>query len=256
MTPVDRYPSHRPSHGTSFAVGQYSQKKLSPREKIWYTHKNRKNFCEGATRREKHRLYKKKDKAVHAGGSQLEDKTIIDLYWARNRDAIVESENKYGSWCRTLSVRILGSLEDAEECVNDTWLRAWNAMPPNRPARLSLFLGKITRNLSLDRLKSRSREKRGGGTGEVALEELQEMLSGGQSPQEVLEDREIIQSLNRWLRSLTQEKRAVFLLRYWQMESVMAIARRLGVSESKITSQLHRLRKNLRIYLEKEGIPL
>lgn len=186
----------------------------------------------------------------------MEDGKIIELYWSRSSDAIPASEEKYGPWCRNLSLGIVGNWQDAEECVNDTWLRAWHAMPPHRPQRLGLFLGKITRNLSLDKLKGRKREKRGGGVGEVALEELEEVLSGGINPQDALEDRAVVEALNRWLGQLPREKQTAFLLRYWQMAGIAEIAGRLRCSEGKVTSMLHRLRQNLRTYLEKEGIPV
>ncbi len=183
----------------------------------------------------------------------MEDSEIVALYWARDPRSIRESETKYGSYCAAIARNILGSPEDAEECVSDTWLRAWNAMPPQKPALLSSFFGRITRNLAFDRWRSRSAEKRGGGETAAVLEELGDLVSGGDDPQKRLENGELMRDLNAFLRSLPQEKRRLFLRRYWYCDGVSALARDMGWGESRLKTALHRLRKVLRAHLEKEG---
>ena len=183
----------------------------------------------------------------------MEDTEIVQLYWDRNERAISESDAKYGSLCRSVALRILGIPEDGEECVSDTWLRAWNAMPPQKPALLSSFFGRITRNLAFDRWRSRSAEKRGGGETAAVLEELGDLVSGGDDPQKRLEDGELMRDLNAFLRSLPQEKRRLFLRRYWYGDPVSALAERFGMRENRISVSLHRIRKQLRDYLIERG---
>jgi RNA polymerase sigma-70 factor (ECF subfamily) len=184
----------------------------------------------------------------------MDDSRIIELYWNRDESAISETETKYGAYCRSIALRMLEIMEDAEECVSDTWLSAWNSMPPQVPSRLELFLGRITRNSALDRLRSRSRQKRGGGAAVLALDELGESVPSGDSPQKALEDSEIAAVISRWLRTLSPEKRGVFVRRYWYFDTVEEIARRYGISTSKATSLLYRLRRQLKLLLESEGI--
>lgn len=184
----------------------------------------------------------------------MEDERIISLYWDRDQQAIAETEAKYGNYCLKIAFNILSLREDAEECVSDTWLSAWNSMPPKRPGKLMAFLGRITRNGALDRLRSLTRQKRGGGAAELALDELSECVPGSNTVEKELEDREIAEIISRWLRGLSTEKRQVFLRRYWYFESVESIADIFGFSQSKTTSMLHRLREDLRRTLEKEGI--
>lgn len=129
----------------------------------------------------------------------MEDERIIALFWRRDEGAISQASRKYGAYCRSIAMHILGDSESCEECVNDTWLRAWNAIPPARPAVLRAFLGRITRNLSLSMLRGRTRAKRGGGQALLALDELEDCVPDLQTPEKVLEDREIAQSINRWL---------------------------------------------------------
>ena len=136
----------------------------------------------------------------------LEDHAIVALYWAREERALEETDRKYGSYCRTISNNILRNREDAEECVNDTYMRAWNAMPPQRPAILSSFLGKIARNLSLDRYKARHAEKRGGGSLPLALDELGECIPGQNGVEQALAEAELARSIDRF-RQWTAQKR-------------------------------------------------
>ena len=186
----------------------------------------------------------------------MEDRGIIDLYWARQEQALVETEAKYGSYCRTIAYHILRDRQDSEECVNDTWLRAWNAIPPQRPAILSSFLGTITRNLSLDRYKLAHRAKRGGGRLTVALEELEDCLSGDLDVEQMAAEAELSRAIDRFLRNLPEKECCVFLRRYWYVDSTLEIAHRYHMAEGTVKSMLHRTRKKLRAYLEQEGVVL
>ena len=148
----------------------------------------------------------------------------------------------------------MANKEDSEESVSDTWLTAWNVIPPRRPSVLAAFLGKITRNISIDRWRVRTAQKRGGGEVAVALDELGECVSGGLSPEQAVERKELVTSFNRFLDTLSETERSVFLCRYWYQDTVPAIAVSFGFSKSKVTSMLHRTRKKLRVHLEKEGL--
>ena len=183
----------------------------------------------------------------------MDDLQIIELYWQRSERAIAETVSKYGSYCRAIACSILRSREDAEESVNDTWLSAWNAMPPHRPNILSAFLGKITRRLSIDRWRALSAEKRGGGQLPLALAELDECLPAGNDVSAAVEMTELTASIDRFLDALPVTERRVFLCRYWYLHTVPAIASRFGFSESKVKSMLHRTRGRLRVHLGKEG---
>ena len=184
----------------------------------------------------------------------MEDAAIVGLYWDRDQRALEESAAKYGPYCRSVAYGILRSREDAEETVNDTWLRAWNSMPPHRPQGLGAFLGRITRGLSLDRWRRRNAGKRGGGEPALALEELAECVSAGGSIQETLEARELGALIDRFLAGLPPVERQVFVRRYWYLEPVEGIGRRFGFSRSKVKSMLGRTRGGLREFLRGEGI--
>ena len=183
----------------------------------------------------------------------MEDTAIIDLYWARSQQAIAASEEKYGSYCHTIARRILDQEEDAEECVNDTWLRAWNAMPPQRPGCLRAFFAALTRNLSLDRWRERRAEKRGGGL-EVLLSELEDCLPAAGGVEEEVEAGELARAIDRWLDGLDRPDRTAFLRRYWYGQRVDQVARQAGCSPNTMTKRLGRLRDSLRRALEQEGI--
>ena len=185
----------------------------------------------------------------------MEDTEIVELYWARNEQAIEESDAKYGPLCRSIALRVLESPEDGEECVSDTWLRAWNAMPPQRPARLGAFLGKITRNLALDRWRREHAEKRYGGETALALEELEEIVSG-KSLEEEAQRRELDRALDGFLRSLAKRDRELFLRRYWGAETLESLAKQTGLSLGAVHRRLGKLRESLRDHLQKEGIDL
>jgi RNA polymerase sigma-70 factor (ECF subfamily) len=186
----------------------------------------------------------------------MEDRQIIALYNERSEAALSETAKKYGRYCRTVAYNILFNEEDSEECVNDTWLRAWEAIPPQCPERLSAFLGKITRNLALNRYKHNTREKRGGGQTMLVLEELAECVPGADSTEQVVEEALLVEVLNGFLAELSAEKRKLFLRRYWYLSSVKDIAADFGLSESNVKMTLLRLRSKLKQTLEKEGIIL
>ena len=183
----------------------------------------------------------------------MEDSHIIELYWQREEQAIKESQMKYGGYCSTIADNILHSAEDSEECVNDTWFRAWNTMPPEKPNRLVVFFGRITRNLAIDRYRSDTSKKRGEGQMALCLDELAECI-GEDSP---IEDRLALREvLNRFLRELPDKNRTVFLLRYWYMMPVSEIAKRYDLSEGAVKMLLQRARNKLKDYLEKEGVAI
>lgn len=184
----------------------------------------------------------------------MDDNQIIDLYWARSENAIAETASKYGAYCHSIASNILNDPQDAEESVNDTYLAAWNTMPPKRPSLLAAFLGKITRYISLDRWKQRSRLKRGGGEVPLCLEELEDCVSGRESTEDAVLLKELLSGINCFLEKLPPMERKVFLCRYWYLDSVQEIAQRFGFSQSKTASMLHRIRGKLNRYLEKEGL--
>ncbi len=183
----------------------------------------------------------------------MEDTEIVALYWARDQRAIAESQDKYGAYCASIARSILRSPEDTEECVSDTWFRAWNAIPPQRPNLLSAFFGRITRNLAFDRYRSQSAAKRGGTETALVLEELGDCVSGKEDPAQRLDEQELMADLNAFLRSLPPEKRRLFLRRYFYAEPIYEIAGRFGMKENRVAVSLHRLRKQLRDYLLERG---
>lgn len=184
----------------------------------------------------------------------MEDKEIVDLYWQRSEDAIPETAAKYGSYCRIIAYNILTDHEDTEECINDTWLGAWNSMPENRPARLAPYLAKLTRWIALARLRDRNCLKRGGGETSLALEELSEYLDSGLDTQKQVEQRELAEAIRCFLAGLDEQKRHVFLARYWFMASVEEIGEKFGFSQSKVKSMLMRTRRALRDHLKEEEL--
>lgn len=184
----------------------------------------------------------------------MEDERIVELYWQRSDAAIRETEAKFGPYCRTIAYNILHSPEDTEECVDDTYLAAWNAMPDKRPARLSPFLGRITRNLALNRVESRNSQRRGGGALPLCLEELADCVPGGEDPERVLELGELSEALRTFVAALPKAERRVFLGRYFYCFSIEELASRLGYSQSKVKSMLYRGRQKLLRALREEGL--
>jgi RNA polymerase sigma-70 factor (ECF subfamily) len=180
----------------------------------------------------------------------MDDEKIVDLYWQRSEDAIPETSAKYGSYCRIIAYNILSDFQDADECVNDTWLGAWNSMPTNRPSKLAPYLGKLTRWLSLTRLRDKNCLKRGGGEASIALEELSECLDSVASPEKQVEQKMLAEAMHSFLAGLDEQQRNVFLARYWFMASVKEIAEKFGFGQSKVKSMLMRTRRELKIFLE------
>lgn len=183
----------------------------------------------------------------------MDDQSIVELYWSRSENAISETDVKYGRYLNSISYNILVNHEDAQECVNDTYHNAWNTMPPDRPSVLSTFLGKITRRLSIDRWRRLNAEKRGGGELTLALDELENCVSGSGNVEDEIQRRELAKLFNDFLNTLPATERRVFLCRYWYMDSIQSIAQQFGFSQSKVASILHRTRAKLRTVLEKEG---
>ena len=186
----------------------------------------------------------------------MDDRQIVDLYWERSETAISETSKKYGKYCSYIAYNILHNREDCEECVNDTYMRAWGAMPPKRPNRLSVFLGKITRNLSLNRYEKYTAKKRGAGQVTFVLEELKECVPTADHAEQVIDDMLLPETLNRFLAGLPEERRKFFMRRYWYLSPVREIASDFSVSESRVKMSLLRSRNELRALLEKEGIVL
>lgn len=183
----------------------------------------------------------------------MEDARIVELYWARAESAITETDRKYGRYCFTIANNILSNHEDADEAVNDTWLDAWDSMPPHRPGILSTFLGKITRRLSIDKWRGRTARKRGGGEAELSLEELRECIGSGGSVEEETELRELTRAVNSFLAQLPKNERDIFVSRYFFLAPVREIARRFDLGESRVKTMLFRTRKKLNTYLQEEG---
>ena len=183
----------------------------------------------------------------------MEDQQIIELYWQKNENAITETAGKYGAYCFTIAQNILHSAEDAEECVNDTWLHTWNAIPPQRPSVLRIFLAKITRNLSINRFHAESAEKRGGGEIFLVLDELAECIAGGVDAEAAYESKELEQCIRCFVRALPKRERNMFVRRYFFTEPVAAVAARYGLTENNVGVILSRTRKKLRLVLKKEG---
>ncbi len=182
------------------------------------------------------------------------DCQIVELYWQRDESAISHTDIKYGGYCRSISNNILKDQGESEECLNDTYLRAWNSMPAERPERLGAFLGKIVRNLSISRLRQRMADKRGGGEYLICLEELRDCASKGQGPEKRLELKELTEHIDSFLAGLKEQERDIFISRYWYMAPVDKIAERAGFSYGKTASILHRTRLKLGNYLKKEGL--
>ena len=186
----------------------------------------------------------------------MDDAKIVQLYWDRDEQAIPATSEKFGNYCMKIARNILGSMEDAEECVNDAYLHLWNAIPPARPAALAAFLGRITRNLSFNKYKQAGAAKRGGGQLTEVLDELSEVVSAGDDVQQMLDQKELSAAINAFLGTLSPEKRNIFVCRYWYTDSVSEIARRYGMGEGAVSMALSRTRKKLRDYLTERGFDL
>lgn len=183
----------------------------------------------------------------------MRDDEIVTLYWKRDERAIKETKTEYGRYLFKIANNILSDFEDSRESVNDTYLAAWNSMPPQRPSVLSTYLGKLTRRISIDIFRKKNREKRRASEYALSLDELQECISGGNMPEEEVEVKLLAKAINEFLRMQPEEARNLFVGRYYFLDSLKDVARYCGVSESKAKTVLFRTRCNLKAHLEKEG---
>jgi len=182
----------------------------------------------------------------------MDDSAIISLYWARDEQALRETANKYGPYCHTVAYHVVKNRQDAEECVNDTYVQAWNSMPPQKPSILRAYLGKITRNLAINRYRASHAQRRGGGQMPAVLEELEDCFADG--PETALEEAELTRLLDRFLRQLPAKDCVIFVRRYWYLDSLTEIAARCHMALGSVKSSLHRSRNKLKIFLEQEGV--
>ena len=183
----------------------------------------------------------------------MEDREIVDLLRARREEGLEAAEKKYGGLCFSVALNILGSREDAEEAVSDTFLKAWNSIPPNAPEHLDAYLAKLCRRTAIDKLRGNRAGKRWGGVAEQALEELSDVLPSGCTVEDDTMAAELTALLESFLRAQSSEVRLVFLRRYWYVEPIVDIANGMGFSQGKVKSMLHRTRQALKAFLEKEG---
>lgn len=183
----------------------------------------------------------------------MDDETIVALYLNRDEEAIRRTEEKYSRYLTTIAVNILNDREDSRECVNDTYFRAWDTIPPHRPPRLAYYLGKIARELSIDRLRRKTRARRGGSEYALSLAELEECVPASDDPIRETETKLLARAIGAYLSGCGEEARNAFLWRYYFCDSIRTIAKRLGAGESKVKSLLFRTRAGLREYLEREG---
>ena len=184
----------------------------------------------------------------------MDDQSIIELYLQRDERALTETQLKYGGYCMEVAYRILENRQDSEECVNDVYLKLWNCIPPHKPLALRGFIAKITRNLALNRIRDTRIQRRGGGEMTVALDELGECLSDGESVADDYLRRELGEYINRFLRSLPPRDCDLFLCRYYFLYPTSEIAQKQGISEAHVRANLSRTRRKLKVYLEKHGL--
>ena len=185
----------------------------------------------------------------------MEDSRIVELFFERSENAITESAKKYGKYCHYIAYSILYSNEDAEECVNDTYMKAWCSIPPHRPTRLSTYLGKITRNLAIDKY-SRFRALKRSPKNEVVLDEVEEFLTESSSDYSLSDEIALKKAINDFVGSLPWQTRVIFVRRYWYMSDIAEIANDCRLSESNVKVILHRTRKKFKDHLLKEGISI
>lgn len=183
----------------------------------------------------------------------MDDEKIVQLYCERNEQAIQETANKYGNYCNSIAKNILGNNEDAEECVNDTYLNTWNSIPPHKPKMLSTFLGKIVRNLAFNKYKHDHADKRGGGELPLVLDELAECVSGNENIADAFVMKEIVSAINEFLSTLSEIKRNIFIRRYWYTESIVDIAKSYDMESTAVSMMLNRIRSKLHNYLIERG---
>ena len=183
----------------------------------------------------------------------MKDLDIVNLYWDRNEDAIHQTQMKYGAYLSKVSYNILADFEDSKECVNDTYLAAWNSMPENRPNNLATYLGKITRQISIDVFRKRHREKRYASEYAVSLDELGDSFTDGVTPEQELNAKLLDEAINRFVSALPAMAQKAFVGRYYFFDSLKEIASYCGMTESKVKILLFRTRQKLKLYLKKEG---
>lgn len=183
----------------------------------------------------------------------MTDDEIIEHYWQRDKSAISETSEQYGAYCYHIANNILHNKEDAEECVNDTWLRAWSSIPPNRPTHLRLFLAKITRNLAFNRQKAKKTAKRGGGEIDAVLNELSECLADSTDAESAFSASELEKSINQFVGALPERDCNIFVRRYFFTEPISAIAARYALKKNNVMVILSRTRQKLREHLKQEG---
>jgi len=193
---------------------------------------------------------------IGEGRIYMDDNSIIQLFWDRNDQAISETSEKYGHYCKSIAKNILSNDEDAEECVNDTYFNAWNSMPTHWLEQLAAFLGKITRNLSFNKYKHNHAEKRGGGEIALVLDELTDCVSDTENVEQIIDRRELVKTINIFVRSLSLEKRNIFVRRYWYADSISKIAADYGMLQGSVSKTLERTRKKLKLYLTERGFKL
>ena len=186
----------------------------------------------------------------------MTDQTIVELYWQRDETAISATQEKYHAYLMKIARNVLDSTADCEESVNDTYLAAWNSIPPHRPAALNTYLGKLTRRIAISRFRYRSAQKRQGGEYALSLAEIEDIVTDGTQPQMVLEEKLLGELLNKFLRTLKPVERNTFIGRYFYMDPLKEVAAYCGISEGKAKTLLFRTRQKLRVYLEKEGFVL
>ncbi len=186
----------------------------------------------------------------------MDDKSIIELYFARDEAAIEKTAEKYSALCRKLAHNILGNNSDTDECVNDTYIKVWNSIPPAKPESLKAYVASIARNMSFDILRKRNAKKRSDSQGTIALDELAECVSGGDSPETELFRKALSEDIDRFLDTLAQKNCDIFVLRYWYAYSVKEIAEKLRMSETTVSVILLRSRKKLKKYLIERGYDL
>lgn len=186
----------------------------------------------------------------------MNDEAIIALYWERNETAIEQTDKKYRNYLRKIAWNVLADWEDCDESVSDTYLKAWNTMPPNRPVVLSNYLGKITRQLSIDRYRKKHRQKREGSQYALSLDELTECVTMGQTVEDEVELQLLGKSINDYLQTLSKDARVIFVGRYYYCDSIKRIASYCGFTESKVRVSLYRSREGLKEHLMKEGFDL
>ncbi len=186
----------------------------------------------------------------------MNDEQIVQLYWDRDEGAIRETEAKYDRYLNKIACNILNDAEDSRESVNDTYLAAWNSMPPHRPSVLSAYLAKLTRRISIDLFRYRTRDKRMASEYAVSLSELGDCVSGGNTTEEAVNVKLLADAIGIYLRLQSKEARTAFIGRYYFLDPIREVADYCGISESKAKTLLHRTRQGLKEYLIKEGFPV